>query len=55
MLYEVITGMLQQQGEFTVYTAEELADSREREISYVVQPDDLALLLLTSGSTGMLV
>jgi len=50
---ELIPGVLGEEAELTVYIAEQLMDSRERKITYEVKPDDIALLLLTSGSTGM--
>ncbi|ETT73269.1 linear gramicidin synthetase subunit D [Paenibacillus sp. FSL R7-277] len=48
-----VPGVLGGEEEFTVYSAEQLMNSRELEITYEVKPDDVALLLLTSGSTGM--
>ncbi|WP_405110960.1 amino acid adenylation domain-containing protein [Paenibacillus sp. FSL K6-1217] len=48
-----VPGVLGGEEEFTVYPAEQLMNSRDMEITYEVKPDDIALLLLTSGSTGM--
>ncbi|WP_379129610.1 amino acid adenylation domain-containing protein [Paenibacillus sp. sgz500958] len=45
--------ILHEEAELTVYVAEQLMNSQDRVIEYEVKPDDIALMLLTSGSTGM--
>lgn len=50
---EGVPGILHETDKFTLYAAEQLMNSQGSEIKYEVKPDDVALLLLTSGSTGM--